>query len=256
MTNAPTLSFQMFSSRAEDDLETQLKALAALGLKDVQPFFFGPPASMQEIDDYAALLNKYDLTAESGHFLMAQFEDTPDQVEEIAKKLGMWLVVDPYIDPDDRPTTPKGWSDYGERLAAITRDMAARDLTFAYHNHDFEMYPLSDGTYPIDRLLGDMVPFEPDLAWMVVGKADPQKFIEKYKGRIPAVHVKDIAPEGECQDEQGFADLGEGVLDWPMLWDLCVAAGSKLMILEHDQPADWRRFAARSVPAGQRLAIR
>ena len=33
------------------------------------------------------------------------------------------------------------------------------------------MIPLPDGSYPIDHLLGDTVPFEPDLAWMVVGGA-------------------------------------------------------------------------------------
>lgn len=253
MTSATT-SFQMFSSRAEEELEPQLRLLSELGLKDVQPFFFELPETMDEIETYAELLKRYGLTAESGHFLLSQFEEAPERVEEIAKTLGMWLVVDPYIFPDDRPTTPEGWDAHGARLAAVSRDMAARGLTFAYHNHDFEMQPLPDGTYPIDRLLGDEVAFEPDLAWMVVGGADPATFLRKYEGRIPAVHVKDVAPEGDCADELGFADLGEGTVDWATLWPMSIAAGSKIMILEHDQPADWRRFARRSIAAAGRLA--
>lgn len=256
MSNPVTISFQMFSSRAAESLDAQLSLLAELGLEDVQPFFFGPPASMAEVDDYVALLKKYDLTAQSGHFLLEQFEDTADQVEQIAKAFGMWLVVCPFIVPQRRPSTPEGWDELGAKLAEITLDMARRGLTFAYHNHEFEMEPLADGTYPIDRLLGNTVPFEPDLAWMVVGKADPRVFVEKYKGRIPAAHIKDVAPEGENLDEKGFADLGHGTMDWAELWDLCIEAGSRINILEHDLPSDWQRFARRSVATALELQNR
>ncbi len=254
--SAVTISFQMFSSREEVDLETQLRLLAELGLKDVQPFFFELPGSMQEVETYASLLERYGLTAESGHFTLSQFETAPDQVEKIAKTLGMWLVVDPYISPEDRPSTAAGWDAYGARLAEVSRDMAARELTFAYHNHEFEMERLPDGSYPLDRLLGKDVALEPDLAWMIVGGADPLEFLEKYAGRIPAVHVKDMAPKGTCLDEKGFADLGYGTMDWEALWPRCLDLGARIMVLEHDQPADWRRFATRSVTAAHRIARR
>lgn len=247
------LSFQMFSSREAPTLEEQLKLLSELGYTDVQPFFFGAPENPAQLDDYVALLNKYNLTSKTGHFTLDIFEQSPDLVEEIAKKFGMWLVVVPWINPEDRPTTAEGWKAIGAQLEAYTLDMEKRGLTFAYHNHEFEMIPLADGSYPIDHLLGDTVPFEPDLAWIAVGKADPLFWLEKYKGRIPAVHVKDIAPEGEALDEKGFADLGHGTLDWQTLWDAAVAAGSKLMIVEHDQPSDWKRFATRSIAAMRQI---
>ncbi|SLN56512.1 Xylose isomerase-like TIM barrel [Aquimixticola soesokkakensis] len=241
------LSFQMFSSRAADSLEEQLKLLSELGYTDVQPFFFGAPDDMGALDTYVALLAKYNLTAKTGHFTLDVFEQSPDLVEEIARKFGMWLVVVPYINPEDRPDTAAGWQAIGAKLAEYTADMKSRGLTFAYHNHEFEMVPLADGSYPIDHLLGDTVPFEPDLAWIVVGGADPLVWLEKYTGRIPAIHVKDIAPQGECLDEKGFADLGHGTLDWQVLWDAGVAAGSQIMVVEHDQPLDWKRFATRSI---------
>jgi sugar phosphate isomerase/epimerase len=240
-------SFQMLSSREAATLEEQLKLLSELGYTDVQPFFFGMPENIAELDDYVALLKKYNLTAKTGHFTLDIFEQDPAAVETIAKKFGMWLVVVPWINPEDRPTTAEGWKAIGAKLEAYTLDMEKRGLTFAYHNHEFEMIPLPDGTFPIDHLLGDKVPFEPDLAWVAVGKQDPLVWLEKYKGRIPAVHVKDIAPEGEKLDEKGFADLGHGTLDWQTLWDASVAAGSQLMIVEHDLPSDWKRFATNSI---------
>ena len=247
------LSFQMFSSRAAATLEEQLKLLAELGYTDVQPFFFGPPADLASLDTYVALLETYDLTTKSGHFTLDLFTDTPDLVEMISDKFEMSLLVCPWINPEDRPTTTTGWKAIGAQMARITRDMDQRALTFAYHNHDFEMALLPDGTYPIDHILGDTVPFEPDLAWMVVGGADPLPFLQKYSGRIPAVHVNDVAPEGTCLDEKGFADLGYGVMDWQTLWDASVMAGSELMVVEHDQPSDWTRFARRSIDSMRKI---
>lgn len=241
------LSFQMFSSRAAATLEEQLKLLSELGYTDVQPFFFGVPEDMAALDEYVALLKKYKLTAKSGHFTFEVFDHSPDLVAEIARKFGMSLVVIPWINPEDRPTTVEGWQAIGARLANYTEEMKQRGLTFAYHNHEFEMAPLPDGSYPIEHLLGDTVPFEPDVAWIVVGKADPLFWLKKYAGRIPAVHVKDVAPAGEALDEKGFADLGHGTLDWQTLWDASVEAGSQLMIVEHDLPSDWQRFARRSI---------
>lgn len=247
------LSFQLFSSRASGSMEEQLSYLAELGYTDVQPFFFGPPADSAAPARDAALVAAHGLTARSGHFTLDLFKDHPDMVEAIARAYGSSLVVCPWINPEDRPGDVAGWQAFGRRLAAITDDMARRGLTFAYHNHDFEMVPLPDGSYPIDHLLGETVPFEPDLAWMVVGGADPLPFLEKYAGRIPAVHLKDVAAPGTCLDEKGFADLGHGVMDWQGLWEASVAAGAGLMVVEHDLPLDWRRFARRSIVTMKRI---
>jgi len=250
----PLLSFQMFSSRDGGPLDGQLAELAALGYTDVQPFFFGPPAGMDEIDAYVAALARHGLTATTGHFTLDLFDTDPGLVETIAKKFGMWLVVMPWINPEDRPDAAAGWQAIGARLAAHTADMAARGLTFAYHNHEFEMIALPDGSFPIEHLLGDTVPFEPDLAWMVVGGADPMAWLGRYAGRIPAVHVKDVAAPGTCLDEKGFADPGHGIMDWPALWAASLAAGAKVMVVEHDLPADWRRFARRAIEAMPAIA--
>ena len=75
------------------------------------------------------------------------------------------------------------------------------------------------------------------------------RWIERYRGRIPLVHVKDIAPAGEKVDEDGWADVGAGVMPWARLWPQCVAAGAEIMIAEHDNPSDFERFARVSAAA-------
>ena len=88
-----------------------------------------------------------------------------------------------------------------------------------------------------------------DVAWVALAGLDPQPWIEGYAGRIAAVHVKDIAPRGSRTDEDGWADVGTGLVPWPKLWRAAVAADAGLMIAEHDNPSDFDRFARRSIEA-------
>ena len=78
----------------------------------------------------------------------------------------------------------------------------------------------------------------------------------KYGGLkfLDAAHVKDIAPAGQNLDQDGWADVGAGVLDWQDLWRACRAAGARWMVVEHDKPADPARTARACYAYLSRLA--
>ena len=61
--------------------------------------------------------------------------------------------------------------------------------------------------------------------------------MRKYRHRLLAVHVKDLAAPGKGEDEDGWADVGSGVLDWKDLWTFGRALGANWMVVEHDKPA-------------------
>ncbi|MDE2370227.1 MAG: sugar phosphate isomerase/epimerase [Burkholderiales bacterium] len=243
------ISFQLWSSRADKDLDAQFAAFKALGYTDMQPFHsqYDDPAGMKR------LLDAHGLTAKTGHFNTSMFEDEYDRVVAAAHTLGMTLCVAPWLNVEDRSSEVAPWKRWGEKLRGYARRLAADGLKFAWHNHDFEFVRLPDGSYPIEHLLGDEVDWEIDVAWAIRGGADAKAWIERYRGRIPAVHVKDLAPAGTTS-EGGWADVGHGVINWQPLWDASVAAGSQLMVAEHDAPDDYRRFARRSIVAMKRLA--
>ncbi len=155
----------------------------------------------------------------------------------------------PYIPPQHRPTDREGWTALGARLAKMSDWYGARGQRFAWHNHDFEFIALPDGSLPIEHVLGASLLWEADIAWIVRGRADPKYWVERYRGRVPLVHVKDIAPEGQKVDEDGWADVGAGALPWRDLWAQCVSAGAEIMIAEHDNPNDFDRFARVSAGA-------
>jgi len=72
-------------------------------------------------------------------------------------------------------------------------------------------------------------------------------WIEKYKDRITAAHVKDIAPAGQNADEDGWADVGHGTVDWKTIIAALRNIGVRHFVMEHDNPKDDARFATRSI---------
>ena len=93
---------------------------------------------------------------------------------------------------------------------------------------------------------GPGLQWEADIAWIVKGGAKPCEFIDRYGDRITAVHIKDIAPEGQCADEDGWADVGKGTLDWPALIKALDGCPVRHFVVEHDNPSDDERFARSS----------
>ena len=204
-------------------------------------------------DDPAAtrrVLDRYGLAARSAHFGLDIAENHAERTADIARELGVEIIVAPYLDPStERPTSVADWKASGLRLAQIGERFADEGFRFAWHNHDFEFQPLPDGSLPIEHLLGDGLLWEADIAWVARGGVDPALWIERYRGRIPLVHVKDIAPAGEHADEEGWADVAAGILPWRDLWRRCAEAGVEIMVAEHDNPSDFKRFARVSLEA-------
>jgi sugar phosphate isomerase/epimerase len=250
MPLADPLSFQLYSSRNFPPLDEQLRTIAAAGFTNVEPY--GP--FYEDVSAARQLLARHGLTAKSGHFGLASVEDEPQSVLAIARALGIGIVVAPYLGPGERPTTAADWAGLGHRLARAAAWFGEKGLRLAWHNHDFEFVALPDGSYPIEHLLAEGVSWEADIAWIVKAKADPRPWIARYRGRIPLVHVKDIAPRGQNTAEDGWADVGRGVVAWQELWPLCVEAGAEAMIAEHDNPSDAGRFARNSAEAMRKLA--
>src|SRR5690606_36539662 len=122
----------------------------------------------------------------------------------------------------------------------------AAGLGLGYHNHDFEYATLADGSRPIDYLIGNGVSSELDLGWVARAGKDVAAEIDKLAGDTIAFHIKDLAPAGTAE-EDGWADVGHGVVDWKSLWPhIAKAPKAQILVAEHDNPADWKRFAERS----------
>ncbi|HEX4298340.1 MAG TPA: sugar phosphate isomerase/epimerase [Devosia sp.] len=238
-------SIQLYSARNEASLDATLKSLKQLGYTQVEGWGgqFADPAGL------AASLKAAGLTMPTAHIGYKQLEDTAAAVN-IAKTVGIKTIYCPAPPSDDYRNGTGDWVKLGEGLATIGKALNAGGVGFGYHNHHWEFGKLADGRRPIEILLGSLpsLEWEMDLAWLVKAGEDPVAWMDKLGSRITAVHVKDIAPAGQALDEDGWADVGYGTLDWKSLLQTIKAkTKAKYLVAEHDKPSDAMRFARRSM---------
>lgn len=244
-------SLQLYTARNHPPLNAAIGMIAKLGYREVEGFggVYGEPAKLR------AVMDKNDIAMPTGHFSLDMLENEKKKVLAIASALGINKLIAPYLLPDDRPTSAKGWKDFGKRLGALATTYRAEGYPLAWHNHDFEYHKLKDGSTPHELIFGaaPLLDWEIDVAWIVRGKSDPLKWIKAYAGAITSVHIKDIAKKGENVDEDGWADVGHGTVDWAKIMDALKPTRCVHFILEHDNPSDLERFCKRSMATVKKL---
>ncbi len=245
----PSISYQLYCSRNFPPLADTLQMLAETGYREVEGFgaLYADRAALR------AGLDASGLAMTSGHVALDMLESDPAQALSIAREMGMTRLYVPYLLAEHRPTDAAGWAAFGRRLAEVGKPVRDAGLVFGWHNHDFELADLGGGETPLDLIAAasDETALELDLAWVRVAGHDPVAWIDRYAGRITTVHLKDIAPDGACADEDGWADVGHGIMDWPAITSALDAAGIDHFVVEHDNPSDHRRFARRALAAVQ-----
>jgi sugar phosphate isomerase/epimerase len=147
----------------------------------------------------------------------------------------------PHKDRFTREDALRAAADFN-RFGKATR---AAGVRFIYHIHGFEFEPSPEGTL-FDSLAKETDPalvfFEADIFWVRRGGCDPVALFEKYPGRIPLTHVKDIAkgqeickPSGRAPDETSVP-LGTGMIDWPSVFAAADKAGVERHFVEDEHP--------------------
>jgi sugar phosphate isomerase/epimerase len=238
-------SLQLYSARNFPPLEPVLQKLAALGYTQVEPFGgqFGDPAGL------AALIKASGLTAPTAHIGLDMLKETAKTID-IAGTVGIKTIFCPAIPKEARSQDEKHWEALAETLAGLATTYNKAGLGFGWHNHDFEFVPTSSGKLPMNIILDNAptLEWEVDVAWLVKGKQVPTAWFDKYGSRISAIHVKDLAVPGQNANEDGWADVGYGTLDWQQLYSTIQAkTKAKYFVMEHDNPTDFERFASRSI---------
>ena len=239
------LSLQLYSLRDEADLGRQLDIARDAGFAQVETFgpYYADAAQTRD------LLDARDLRAPSGHFPLDAVTSGLEATMETARTLGIGDIVMPAVPEVQRQMDAAGWREVGSRLGDAARRAADAGFSLSYHNHHWELRE-EDGRSMLDHLFsaaGDApLGWQADIAWLVRGGGDPYAILQRHGARLRSAHVKDLAPEGTHEDEDGWADVGYGTMDWPALWKAARDMGAKLMVAEHDKPSDGARFARRS----------
>ena len=226
-------SFQLYSARNFPPLADILKMVAAAGYKQVEGYgaLYADAAKVAELK---AHLGASGLKMPTGHFGL---DHARERARPRARDRQGARHRDDLLPLPRRPTSARHRRRLASTSASGCRRPASRyrdaGLGFGWHNHDFEFKQLPDGSLPQVAIFegGPDLEWEADIAWVIRGGADPLEWIKTFGNRITAVHVKDIAPAGENADEDGWADVGHGTVDWKAL--MAGAHGHPGQVLRH-----------------------
>lgn len=228
------IAVQLYTLRDFGTLDERLAAVEAAGVTAVET------VGTQDVtaEELKSLLDAHGIEAISTHAQIDDLRADLQGVVDFNKAIGNDTITVPFLAEEMRPTDEAGWVALGEELKTISDELQAQDMRLAYHNHDFEMVDVG-GRTALEVMMeaaGEDVLAQIDLAWVARGGQDPAEFLGRFEDRVFAVHAKDNAPEGENEDQRGFAALGEGVLDWAAILPAAEEAGVEWYIIEHDQP--------------------
>ena len=240
------LSIQLYTLRSLNDIDTILNVVAAAGYRNVE----GIGAHLDDAANVKAKLDARNLKFSSSHVGLAALRERPDAVIAACRTLGFTQLFMPAVPPEQRDMDASGWRALGRELGALAVRFADAGIRLGYHNHNWELRPKDAARNALELLFaeaeGTPLTWQADVAWLARGGAVPDEWLHRYRDRLASAHVKDIAPAGTKLDEDGWADVGAGVLDWHALWRTCRDCGAQSMVVEHDRPSDPARCARAS----------
>ncbi|QGQ98748.1 sugar phosphate isomerase/epimerase [Paenibacillus psychroresistens] len=213
------------------DLEGTLRHVAALGYSGVEfAGYFG--RSAQEI---RSLLDELNLKAIGSHIGLTNISENLQGEIDFIKTIGGSYFTCPSVPEEDRKDAA-GWQSLYAIFQKTGEEVGKQGLQFCYHNHAFEFDIQVGDEFAFDALYQttttEAVKVELDVCWVQFAKQDVLTYIEKYKGRIPLLHLKDFT-----RDEQGqlkTLELGQGEVQLDQVIDASVKAGVKWLIVEQD----------------------
>lgn len=228
------IALQLYTVRekAAQDLEATLRQVAGIGYRAVElAGFYGRTTA-----EMRSRLAAYGLKAASAHIPLKDFETNPARVFEDLHTLGCEYAIVPFVPEELRQTRTQF-----EQLAATLNRLAglaqAENLIFGYHNHAFEFAPV-DGTSLWNVLIEQtdpaLVNLELDLYWVSYAGVNPLELLQKYPGRFPLLHMKDMADSPARED----LPVGEGILPWKKILDQAQSTNTAWYIAEMDHSRD------------------
>ncbi|WP_295721890.1 sugar phosphate isomerase/epimerase [Mucilaginibacter sp.] len=227
------------------DPAAALAKVAKLGFNSVEgatytgtELFYGMNAK-----GFSSLLNQEGLIMPSAHYRLGEelvngasqmgtiLNDWEKAVDDAAA-VGVKYMVCAYLSQAERGNL-EHYKTVAGMLDVAGQTCKQAGIQLCYHNHDFEFIQ-EDGKYPYETLLAntdpDLVKMEMDLYWITKAGQDPIALFNKYPGRFPLLHMKDM----DKTPEKKFTEVGNGIIDFKKILAQSKKAGMKYFFVEQD----------------------
>lgn len=243
----PGIALQLFSLRGEmqKDFVGTLRAVSEMGYRAVELVsYFGTfGLSAAELKRVLSDLGLEPIGCHTAaEHLQSSFEKTAGYYVEA----GVPEIIVPSL-PHGSYDTADGCLRGGEWLAELSVKCRGLGAGLSYHNHHSDFNRFGD-KFGLDLLLAASDPsslgLESDVYWITYAGLDPARVIGDYARWVRFVHLKDrpAKVEGTVEDMIAgrtdgsglFAAVGEGVVDWPAVFQAAEATPAKWYVVEQD----------------------
>jgi sugar phosphate isomerase/epimerase len=229
------IGLQLYTLRdvIKSDVKGILTSVAQMGYTEAETYGYkdGKLFDMP-VAEFGAFMKSIGMKTVSGHYGIDLTGNGWDKACEDAKSLGQKYVVVPFLNKE-----------YYNSLDAVKKTCETLNkagevakkykLQMGYHNHAFEFGKVGDKTIfetMLELLDPKLVVWELDIFWVVNAGHDPVVYFEKYPGRFPLWHVKDM----DKADSKNNADLGTGTIDYKSLFTHAKKSGLKNFFVEQE----------------------
>jgi sugar phosphate isomerase/epimerase len=221
------IAIQPFTIREaiSQDYAGSLEKIAAIGYTGIE---LGLPPDGMTIKEQKDLLARIGLQVIGTHGSLEQLTNDLGTITDYLHEVGgKYTALSHHFDSKEAVL------EAAQQFNRIGESLAKQGITFLYHNHNWEFIQF-DGEYALDILLREtdpsLVKMELDTYWVKRAGLDPAAYLRKLTDRCPLLHIKDMEP-GE---EQFFAEVGEGILDFADILKAAGEVGTQWLVVEQD----------------------
>ncbi|OAV45585.1 sugar phosphate isomerase/epimerase [Lewinella sp. 4G2] len=244
-----TIGLQLWSVRDQwqEDAPTTFKALAEIGYQQLELM------DTRHAEELVPLAKEHGMAVNSSFInwntVTGGWQYTPDdtpfeyaEVIDQAAEHGLSHLVFGYLRPEERETADQ-WKKLADDLNVAGEKAKASGLQLTYHNHNFEWDPIAGTTgfdILIDRMDGDLVPFELDVFWAQIAGQDAKATMTKIKDRLELLHLKQlhrgtpVVTRIADVPENAFEELPDGDMPIKDLMRFGKSLGVKYCMVEQD----------------------
>jgi sugar phosphate isomerase/epimerase len=199
-----------FRNQFPKDVSGTFEKISKMGIRYLE----GGSTYNMSMEDYKAMMKKYNLETVSIAADFGDLEKNPQKVVDNAKAFGVKYVVCFWIPHNGNDFTIDDANKAITVFNTAGKLLADNGISLCYHAHGYEFRPYNNETL-FDHLTKNLNPayanYEMDVFWIKHPGQDPLALLKKYPTRFKLMHLKDRKP-GTVGNQNGQADVESNVV--------------------------------------------
>lgn len=222
---------ELLTDKSEEEIREVLTTIKTIGYEAIQISGVGE-VTPEKAEIYRKIADELELDICASHFSIEYMEENTEWLIDIHKiwqcsYAGVGSMPEAYRNSENIDVFIGKMNKLGEKLKAA-------GIQLIYHNHKFEFEKVNGKPmlqYMFEQFNPAFVQMEIDTYWIQAGGANPVTWINQVAGNMGVMHLKDFRI---VKDEQQFAEIGQGNLEWVEILEAANQAGVTYAAVEQD----------------------